>query len=375
MYIYYCDKCKSLESFSGAEEEWKCKECGSDFWPLGVTIDEWNAMTNEQMLDTINFAQLEYEKKTKKYDYSNVADEPAQPKPDVRVDLMECPDCYKMISPKSTKCPHCGHYFVNNPKAVRRRKAKRKLALQILLIGLIPVLLGGIYEAIILSGKVLEGEMTLLRATGSNMLYLVQYGGFAFVAIGLAMIIFGLVGIIANKPYLAEKIKEDDWYEGVVESGVVIRDNTEDTSIVREVKKPVVKQADNESAAGISERMTSEGESVENVELDAMDTLMNEATADVPEETEEVTETSAEESVEVVGEDYVEAEESVDDESLAEPEDNAAESTESDVIDEEVQQADDDAAVSTAEDTIEETIEETVEEAADADMSETDEKE
>lgn len=242
MYIYYCDKCRSFESFVGADEEWKCKECGGDLLPLGVTIDEWNAMTNDQMLETIDFAKSEYDKKNAKYDYSNVADEPKQPKPDVRVDLMECPDCFKMISPKSTKCPHCGHYFVNNPKAVRRRKAKRKLSLKIMLTALIPLLLGGVYEGIILSGKFFAGELTLLYATGSSMLYVVEYGGFVFVAAGVIMLLFGIIGFVKNKPYIAEKIKEDDeWQEGVIESSIVTHDANEDMQPPKEVIRPVEK--------------------------------------------------------------------------------------------------------------------------------------
>lgn len=242
MYIYYCDKCQSFESFVGAEEEWKCKNCGSELIPLGVTIDEWNAMTNDQMLDTIDFAKAEFDKKNAKYEYPEVMDEPKQPKPDVRVNLMECPECFKSISPKSMRCPYCEHYFVNNPKAVRRRKAKRKTSIKVLLIGLLPAIIGAVYEGIILSGKVLEGELTLLKATGSSLLHLVLYGGFAFVLIGLIMIIVGIIGIVTNKPYLAEKLRQDDWEEGVIVSGVVTRDGEESNDAYKDVIRPVEKK-------------------------------------------------------------------------------------------------------------------------------------
>jgi len=242
MYIYYCDKCQSFESFVGAEEEWKCKGCGSELIPLGVTIDEWNAMTNDQMLDTIDFAKAEFDKKNSKYDYPEVMDEPKQPKPDVRVDLMECPECFKSISPKSMRCPYCEHYFVNNPKAVRRRKAKRKTSIKVLLIGLLPAIIGAVYEGIILSGEVLEGELTLLQATGSSLLYPVLYGGFVLVLAGLIMIITGIIGIATNKPYLPEKIREDDWEEGVIVSGVVTHDGSESNDAYKDVIRPEKKK-------------------------------------------------------------------------------------------------------------------------------------
>ena len=248
MYIYYCDKCKAFESFVGADEEWKCKECGGDLIALGVTIDEWNAMTNDQMLDTIEFAKAEYDKKNKKFDYSDVLDEPKQPKPDVRVDLMECVECYKMISPKSVKCPHCGHFFVNNPKAVRRRKAKRKLSIKILLIGLLPAILGGAYEAVILSGSILSGEITLMRATGTMLIYPVLYGGCVVGGIGLLMILFGIIGFAQNKPYIKEKITKNDWDEGIIESGIVIHDESEVVDDTKEVIKPVEKSIKVEKA-------------------------------------------------------------------------------------------------------------------------------
>lgn len=346
MYIYYCDKCKAFESFVGADEEWKCKECGGDLIALGVTIDEWNAMTNDQMLDTIEFAKAEYDKKTKKFDYSDVVDEPKQPKPDVRVDLMECVECFKMISPKSVKCPHCGHFFVNNPKAVRRRKAKRKLSLKILLIGILPAILGGAYEAVILSGAILSGEITLMRATGTMLIYPILYGGCVVGGIGLLMILFGIIGFAKNKPYIKEKTAKNDWDEGIIESGIVIHDESEVIDDTKEVIKPVEKVVIEEKIA-VAEKIT-EDSVFENDE-----DIFAENSEDAVEDSTEVNiEISVENSAEVIGDDAVENSAEVN------AEDAAMESS----IEVNVENATEDSA--------DENIENSVEEKVDSDVAE-----
>ncbi len=57
MFIYFCKKCNNLESFKSKTGSFKCPECGEEFLPLGVTVDEWNGFSNEEMLNAIERAK------------------------------------------------------------------------------------------------------------------------------------------------------------------------------------------------------------------------------------------------------------------------------------------------------------------------------
>ncbi len=57
MYIYFCEKCNSFEAFKSKTGSFKCPNCGVDFLPLGVTVDEWNNFSNDEMLETIDKAR------------------------------------------------------------------------------------------------------------------------------------------------------------------------------------------------------------------------------------------------------------------------------------------------------------------------------
>lgn len=217
MYIYYCDKCKAFESFVGVDEEWKCKECGNDLLSLGVTIDEWNALSEDQMLTTINYAKEEQEKKNSKYDYSNVKDDIEKVKPNVRVNLMDCPKCGKMISPMSVDCPHCDFHFVNNPAAVRERGKKRRQGVISTIIGVILALIGMIYELLMVIIGIVPAINTILNGDKNGMYYVVFLGGAIVAAAGITMVVFGIMRIVKNKKVISTEVIEPEFVEGVSE--------------------------------------------------------------------------------------------------------------------------------------------------------------
>ena len=57
MFIFFCDNCKSFEAFDSYSGDFKCPNCGQEYLPLGFTIDEWNELTNDEMLQAIENAK------------------------------------------------------------------------------------------------------------------------------------------------------------------------------------------------------------------------------------------------------------------------------------------------------------------------------
>lgn len=57
MYIYYCQKCNEFEAFKSKTGVFRCPDCGEEYVPLEVTVDEWNNYSNDEMLDAIKNAK------------------------------------------------------------------------------------------------------------------------------------------------------------------------------------------------------------------------------------------------------------------------------------------------------------------------------
>ena len=58
MYVYFCRSCKSLKEFPSKEGGYICTECGRAMSSLGVTTEEWNSFTNDEMLDVIERTEV-----------------------------------------------------------------------------------------------------------------------------------------------------------------------------------------------------------------------------------------------------------------------------------------------------------------------------
>ncbi len=56
-FIYYCPKCVKFNAFKSKTGSFKCPDCGNQFLSLGVTVDDWNNYTNDEMLDAIEKAK------------------------------------------------------------------------------------------------------------------------------------------------------------------------------------------------------------------------------------------------------------------------------------------------------------------------------
>ncbi len=50
MNVGYCNKCNNVEGYN---TEKKCGNCGGVLTDLGVTIDEWNSMSDSEMIECV----------------------------------------------------------------------------------------------------------------------------------------------------------------------------------------------------------------------------------------------------------------------------------------------------------------------------------
>ena len=57
MFIYFCKNCSKFDAFEDKTGKNVCPDCGKEFAPLGVTIEEWNEFSNEEMLALIEKVQ------------------------------------------------------------------------------------------------------------------------------------------------------------------------------------------------------------------------------------------------------------------------------------------------------------------------------
>lgn len=210
MFIYFCDKCKAFECFVEADEEWKCKECGNTLLPLGVTIDEWNALSEADMLKTINYARDEAERKAYKAEFPEQMEDPNKNVLDVRVNLMECPKCLKMISPNSAKCPHCDYFFVNNPAAVKQRNADKKAGIIMLIIAAICVIAFVLYSCFV-SGKFIVTLISeALDGDYTGIDYIKGFGIYALLIAAIVLVIIGVIKLLHSRVPESEEVFYDD---------------------------------------------------------------------------------------------------------------------------------------------------------------------
>ncbi len=57
MFIFFCKNCNKFEAFKSKAGGFKCPDCGQEYLSLGVTVDEWNNFSNDEMLDVIEKAK------------------------------------------------------------------------------------------------------------------------------------------------------------------------------------------------------------------------------------------------------------------------------------------------------------------------------
>lgn len=204
MYIYYCNKCQSFESFVGVAEEYRCKDCGNDLLSLGVTIDDWNAMSEEDMMRTIEYSTNEALEKSNQTEEEPVSMEPPKDKPDVRTNLMMCPQCFKEISKNAEDCPHCKHHFENNPKAIKRRQKNRKIGIILTAIGAVCMALFAAFVIFVM------GRMTVPA---------IKYGGCIFGVAGIVLLVIGIIKIVKSRqPKLELSATIDEAIDMVIEN-------------------------------------------------------------------------------------------------------------------------------------------------------------
>lgn len=57
MYIYYCPNCNGFDSFDTETGEHLCPSCNKLYLPLQTSVEDWNNMSNDEMLSTIERAK------------------------------------------------------------------------------------------------------------------------------------------------------------------------------------------------------------------------------------------------------------------------------------------------------------------------------
>lgn len=55
-YVYYCRKCNEIECHDQISARIECSECWNDMIPLRISKDDWNKLSNEEMLSIIDKA-------------------------------------------------------------------------------------------------------------------------------------------------------------------------------------------------------------------------------------------------------------------------------------------------------------------------------
>ncbi len=107
LFIYYCPVCSGLDSFEGIAEEHICPACGKPFLPLRVTVDEWNDMSNSDMLAAIESAKKPKAKPAKIL--------PPAPQPTTLVPA-KCTNCGGVLdvdpSQEAAVCRFCDSAFI-----------------------------------------------------------------------------------------------------------------------------------------------------------------------------------------------------------------------------------------------------------------------
>ncbi len=56
-FIYFCSECNSFDVFDEKKAHHNCPSCGKPYLPLCTTLEDWNRLSNEEMLEAIKAAQ------------------------------------------------------------------------------------------------------------------------------------------------------------------------------------------------------------------------------------------------------------------------------------------------------------------------------
>lgn len=107
MYIFFCEHCSKLDAFKSKTGSFKCPDCGREYLALEVTVEEWNELSNDEMLDRIEKAKKPVEIKSPVFKTSP-ADNSADSEDAVRTKIMNVVKpviCSQLKSPASARFP------------------------------------------------------------------------------------------------------------------------------------------------------------------------------------------------------------------------------------------------------------------------------
>jgi ribosomal protein L32 len=124
-YVYYCRKCNNLETSPEKDGNLQCSSCGESMMPLKVSQDEWNELSNEEMLNLINKPS------------QNTLKKPKFDTEEVNNNLMKCPACGHMISKKARSCPQCGYVLDDHKEENVATTPGRNTGIVLIIIGIL----------------------------------------------------------------------------------------------------------------------------------------------------------------------------------------------------------------------------------------------
>lgn len=141
MYVYYCENCKNMEAFESENLVEKCSVCSHDLVSLHKTDEEWNKLSNSEMVDIIRKMRPQTVKTERKSFFDeDFGLQQAGPK----VSSNTCPYCGNVIGSDVLFCPKCGRALANSsPNNEVKIKKKKKAPIIIAIVALVLLLCGG----------------------------------------------------------------------------------------------------------------------------------------------------------------------------------------------------------------------------------------
>lgn len=124
-YVYYCKKCNELETNAEIDKKLDCYSCGETMIPLKITEDEWNGLSNDEMIRVINRSSHSTLKKP------NLDAENNNP------NLIKCLACGHMISKKARSCPQCGYVLDEYKEENVATTPGRNVGIVLIIIGIL----------------------------------------------------------------------------------------------------------------------------------------------------------------------------------------------------------------------------------------------
>ena len=150
MYIYFCQKCKNLEAFESDNLHEKCPVCNSELVSLYKSVEEWNDLSNEEMLATIKKTQNQFINGVKKPFFID----------DHKPEDEFCPSCGEKLDDNAVFCVRCGKTIGNTLKRHGGKK-KKKNKIIIPIIALLFLIIIGVFFLVVHKTKEEERLRTM----------------------------------------------------------------------------------------------------------------------------------------------------------------------------------------------------------------------